>query len=195
MGVSSILIIAFALAMDAFVAAVSSGMVVCDKRIGYMLKFGLYFGFFQFAMTVIGFFASYSLSRHIISLAPWIAFALLGFLGINMIYGSMKKEDETSGNMKTTGEIMSTKNMIILAVATSIDAMAVGISFSFLEVDIFFAGGVIGVVAFVLSFLGYYFGCRLSKINIIKKYTGFIGGGALLLIGAKILIENFADKV
>ncbi|MDL2248495.1 manganese efflux pump MntP family protein [Tyzzerella sp. OttesenSCG-928-J15] len=188
MGFATIFLTAIGLSMDAFAISLSSGM--CLKQINFLkaLKFGLFFGFFQFAMPVLGFFLAFSFSEYIQAFDHWVAFILLCFIGGKMIYETFGDEDLACDTDNNDESITNTKNMLIMAVATSIDAMAVGISFAFLKVDVLSASVIIGVITCLLSIIGVFLGNKVS--GIFQKSAGRIGGIILILIGAKILLEH-----
>lgn len=182
MDYGTIFLIAASLAMDAFAVSISNGVSVrgFDKKDA--LRQGLYFGGFQFAMPLAGWFLGSSVKAYIEAVDHWIAFFLLAVIGGNMIRESVKGEDAPGESALTA------KVLLLQAVATSIDALAVGISFALLDVNILTAGLVIGVVAFVLSFLGGVLGKGLGSF--LQAKAAFAGGVVLILIGGKILAEH-----
>ena len=176
------ILIAFSLAIDSFSVSISRGMINPNgKMFVEALKVGFFFGFFQAFMPLIGWLAGVSVIDLISDFDHWIAFGLLTFIGLRMIYESIKAES------KKIVSSSSLSILLILAIATSIDAMAVGLSFSFLEVSIVMPAIIIGVVTFSLSFLGVYigkeFGGYFAKI-------GILGGLILIGIGMRILMEH-----
>lgn len=175
-------LIALSLAMDAFAVSISNGVSVrgfCGRD---AVRQGLYFGGFQFLMPVIGWLLGSSVKNAVEAVDHWIAFFLLAVIGGNMIWESLKKED---GPKET---VLTARVLLLQAVATSIDALAVGISFALLEVNILTAGLLIGVVSFVLSFLGGILGRGLG--GFLQAKAAFVGGVVLILIGGKILAEH-----
>jgi len=167
--------------MDAFAVAVCAGLAMPKMAVRKALIIGLYFGVFQALMPLMGYFAATLFADKIIAYDHWIAFALLVFLGIKMIAGSFKEKPDS-------GEIsVKPSKMLPLAVATSIDALAVGVSFAFLRVVILPAVALIGVTTFVISAagvkIGNVFGAKL------KSKAELAGGIILVLIGIKILFE------
>jgi len=181
MSIIEIFLIALALSMDAFAVAVCLGLRH-KASVGNMLTVGLYFGVFQAMMPLIGYFAASAFADSIESCDHWIAFALLSFLGVRMIVGSFREDDEDAGAS------LDHKVMIPLAVATSIDALAVGISFAVIRADILPAVAVIGAVTFVIAMLGVRIGSVFgSKIS---SKAELAGGIILVLIGVKILLEH-----
>jgi len=182
MDLISILLIAVALAMDAFAVSITGGVCSLKMKVGEALKFGLYFGTFQFFMPVAGWALSLGFREFIEGYDHWVAFGLLCIIGIRMIVASFRKGEEKTFNMT------SFKNMLMLAVATSIDALAVGVSFAFLRIFVVFPAAIIGVVAFLFSFIGYYIGCRTGKL--FGNRIELAGGIILIGIGVKILAEH-----
>lgn len=176
--------IAVSLAMDAFAVSVSNGLLLPKIRIRNAVTFGLYFGAFQFAMPLVGYLLASSFSVYIEAFDHWIAFILLAIIGINMIKESFSEEEKD--NQK---EVMSPKNLITLAIATSIDALAVGVTFAIVpSVNIWISCSVIGIVAFVLSYIGVMLGKKIS--GVFQSYAERVGGYILVIIGLKILIEH-----
>ena len=175
-------VIALALSMDAFAVAICKGLSV--KKVGakHILTAGVYFGGFQALMPLIGFVLGYKFERFIVSVDHWIAFVLLAVIGGNMIKEALVGEDDE------VNDSFSFKTMLPLALATSIDALAVGISFAFLGVDIVTAALLIGVTTFVISgagiVVGNIFGAKY------KSKAELAGGIVLILIGLKILLEH-----
>ena len=178
MSLFSIFMIGIGLSMDAFAVSIARGMTMKkEDLLRYALTLGFFFGVFQAVMPLIGWWAGSYFQEFIASIDHWIAFGLLAIIGGNMIRESLRGE-----------ESLTLKTILILAVATSIDALAVGISFAFLQVHIWTAITVIGVTTFVLSFIAVYLGNRLG--DLLEKYAGILGGIILILIGTKILLEH-----
>lgn len=188
--------LAVGLSMDAFAVSVCTGLTMpkTDAAVSTLKKsliVGLYFGIFQAVMPLIGYMAATQFADKIVAYDHWIAFILLCFLGGKMIAGSLKKEENFKSPQKTEEEADSSlkpAKMLPLAVATSIDALAVGISFAFLRVNIVPAVSFIGITTLILSMLGVkignIFGARF------KSKAEFVGGVILILIGLKILLEH-----
>ncbi|MBC8530541.1 manganese efflux pump MntP [Gehongia tenuis] len=187
MSILEILLIAVGLAMDAFAVSICNGITVRDFGKREALLQGAYFGLFQFAMTAIGYFAGRSVSVYIENIDHWVAFGLLVVIGGHMIYESLTHKEEgcTKGDAKT---LMSPKRMTLMAVATSIDALAVGVSLAILSVNIWLSAAVIGVVAFAFGFGGGFLGRKVGSL--IQKWAEVAGGGILVLTGVKILVEH-----
>lgn len=181
----SILFIALSLSMDSFTVAISNGILLNNTKILIGVKFGLFFGGFQFIMPVIGYFSSKLLGNKILVFDHWIAFLLLTLIGGKMIIETFK---ENEIEIKSDKRITSFKNLTILAIATSIDALAVGVSLYMMQINIWVSSFIIGVVAFILSFFGIIIGKKLGKL--FSKNAERIGGGILIFIGIKILAEH-----
>lgn len=182
MGFFELLLIAVGLSMDAFAVSVCKGLSVKKASFRHAALVGLYFGGFQALMPLIGFLLGFKFERFIVSVDHWIAFALLAFIGGNMIREAFAGDDEE------LNDSFSFKTMLPLAVATSIDALAVGISFAFLGVNIVNAASLIGVTTFLISALGLVVGSVFGAKY--KSKAEFAGGAILILIGLKILLEH-----
>lgn len=182
MGIVELILIAIGLSMDAFAVAIGKGLSVNKIKIGHAASVAVWFGGFQALMPIIGYFLGVSFASLVESIDHWIAFCLLGFIGFNMIHESLSKDCERSNSD------FSAKQMFPLAIATSIDALAVGVSLAFLKEPIFAAATTIGITTAMLSAVGLYighaFGCRY------KSKAEFMGGAVLILIGIKILVEH-----
>ncbi len=183
METATIFFIAIGLAMDAFAVAVASGFSVRRLRLNYALKIAFFFGFFQSAMPVIGWMVGYGFRDFISKIDHWIAFLLLTFIGIKMIYEAKVLKEEERELVS-----MNTYSLFLLSVATSIDAFAVGFSLSALNVSIINPALVIGGVTFLLSLSGVYAGNRFGHLFESKIET--LGGIILICIGLKILLEH-----
>ncbi|MDR0198441.1 MAG: manganese efflux pump MntP family protein [Methanomassiliicoccaceae archaeon] len=183
MSIAELFLIALALSMDAFAVAVCLGLRH-KATAGNMFIVGSYFGLFQAVMPLIGYFAATLFVDTIVGYDHWIAFALLSFLGARMIAGSFKDNDA----LRNGSGSLRPGVMLPLAVATSIDALAVGISFAVIDVNIAPAVLIIGVVTFALAMLGVRIG-EVFGMRIGSK-AEFAGGVILILIGVKILLEH-----
>ena len=184
MGFIELLLIAVGLSMDAFAVAVCKGLSVGKRGWRHFLAVGLWFGGFQALMPAIGYLLGTTFEKYITSVDHWVAFVLLGLIGGNMLKEGFSREEEKEENTS-----FGFRAMLPLAVATSIDALAVGITFALLpEVNIFSAVGLIGVTTFCLSALG------LKVGNIFglkyKSKAEVAGGIILILMGLKILLEH-----
>lgn len=183
-----IFLIGIGLSMDAFAVAICKGLAMPNKvdKKGALL-IALYFGVFQAVMPALGWLLGSQFARYVTRLAPWIAFVLLAWIGGNMIRESLSKEEREK---EETGSV-SHKELLVLAVATSIDALAVGVTFSMLELAVSIAVAVIliGCTTFVISLAGVYVGNVFGAKY--KSKAEFVGGAILILIGVKILLEHF----
>lgn len=177
-----IFLIGVALSMDAFAVSICKGLSVKKVSAKHVLTVGVYFGGFQALMPTLGFLLGYRFESFITSIDHWIAFILLALIGGNMIREALGKDEEHEN------DDFSFKAMLPLAVATSIDALAVGISFAFLGVDIVQAALLIGATTFVLSGVGIFVGNIFGSKY--KSKAEFLGGVVLILIGLKILLEH-----
>ena len=182
MGYIELFIIAVGLSMDAFAVAIAKGLSVQRVTPRHSLCVGGWFGGFQALMPLLGFYLGVTFSKFVESVDHWIAFILLGIIGFNMI------REAASCEKVVPDPDFSARTMFLMAVATSIDALAVGVSFAVLSVEIWSAIAIIGVTTFVLSIIGLkignIFGCRY------KSKAEFLGGLVLLLLGVKILVEH-----
>lgn len=181
MGLWELFVIALGLSMDAFAVSICKGLSTKRCSIKHMMTCGLYFGLFQGAMPLIGYLLGSQFESLVSAIAPYIAFALLAMIGYNMIREA-REDDET------VDDDFSMKAMIPLAVATSIDALAIGVSFAFLQVNIIPAVSFIGVTTFVCCM----FGVKIGSIfgSKYKQGAEFFGGLVLILMGFKILMEH-----
>lgn len=182
MSIVELLILAVGLSMDAFAVSICKGLSLGKISAKHMCAAGAWFGGFQALMPLIGYFLGSFFADLITQYAHWIAFVLLGFLGFNMIQEARGEEGEMDGRMDA-------RNMFLLAVATSIDALAVGVTFAFLKVALVPAVCFIGAVTFVCSAIGVkagsVFGARY------RTKAEICGGIILILIGLKILLEGW----
>ncbi len=187
MSLLELFIIAVALSMDAFAVSICKGLCMPKMNWNNGVIAGLYFGGFQSGMPLIGYLLGSQFKEAITAFDHWIAFILLGAIGLNMIKESFSKEEEE----ECESSPMAPKNMIPLAIATSIDALAVGVTFAFLQVQIVPAVSFIGATTFTLSTLGVkvgnVFGTRY------KSKAEFAGGLILILMGIKILTQHLLE--
>ena len=182
MGMMELFLIAVGLSMDAFAVAVCKGLALRKVNLGQMALVGLWFGGFQALMPLAGYFVGVQFKEQITAIDHWIAFALLAIIGGNMIRESLSKEEECPDAS------LSVKAMLPMAVATSIDALAVGVSFAFLSVNIGAAVSFIGVITFALSMVGVKVGSLFGAKY--KSKAELAGGVILILMGLKILLEH-----
>lgn len=183
----TIILTGFALAMDAFAVSITKGMTL--KKINFYIaaKIAIFFGAFQGIMPFIGWFAGIRFESYITSIDHWIAVILLSFIGLKMIFEAYE-ENRNPELTVTYDNDLSNKELIVLSIATSIDALAVGVTFAFLNIDILPVCLSIGIITFVLCFLGVIIGKNLGSI--FKNYAQIIGGVILILIGFNILNEH-----
>lgn len=178
-----IIMLAVGLAMDAFAVSISCGLCVVKNRVINAFKAALFFGVFQWGMLSLGWLAGYAFRTFIEPVDHWIAFALLAFIGIRMWKESLSGEPEPL-------DLTSLKLLLTLALATSIDAFAAGISLTALGYHILFPSIIVGVITLTLSFLGVLLGCWLTQYTRLRKYLDRIGALILIGIGIKILLEH-----
>lgn len=185
MGFFEIFMIGVGLSMDAFAVAICKGLSMGKIKLKNVFTIGLFFGGFQAAMPAAGYLLGKQFEEYIVSVDHWIAFALLAFIGGKMIADAVRGEEEEEPGK---GSSLDIKELFVLAIATSIDALAVGISFAFLRVDIVSAVTAIGITTFVLSCIGVLIGNRFGTRY--KDKAALAGGVILILIGVKILLEH-----
>ena len=181
MSVIELILIGISLSMDAFAVSICKGLSVGKIKPKHMLIAGLWFGGFQALMPLIGYLLGSTFEQYITSIDHWVAFILLGIIGINMIKESRETENDLDASF-------GFKAMLVLAVATSIDALAVGITFAFLKVDILLAITLIGITTFAFSAAGIKIGSVFGAKY--KSKAEFFGGAVLVFLGIKILIEH-----
>lgn len=182
MDIFSMFFLAVGLAMDAFSVSITRGMTLkCNFKHAFIIA--LFFGGFQALMPVAGWLAGEQLAALVEVWTPWIAFLLLLLVGGKMIYEGLREEDD-----EDVCKVFSLKDILILSVATSIDAFAVGVSFAFLNTPILMPILIIGLVTFGLSFLGCYIGKKMG--HFLGNRIEILGGAILIAIGLKILLEN-----
>ncbi|MCM1082236.1 MAG: manganese efflux pump MntP family protein [Clostridium sp.] len=195
MGIAELFILAIGLSMDAFAVSVCKGLETKKITIKQMLLAGVWFGGFQALMPAIGYLLGQAFAGAIKKYDHWVAFFLLVLIGANMLKEAFSKEDaeednadKNNGGKDSEKDCFGVKTMLVMAVATSIDALAVGVTFAFLKVNIFAAVSFIGVITFVFSFIG----VKIGNIFGAKyeKKAQMAGGIILILIGLKILLEH-----
>ncbi len=187
MGFFELFLIALGLSMDAFAVAICKGLATPKIRLRHMVTVGLWFGGFQALMPMIGYFLGTTFREYIEAYDHWIAFVLLGFIGANMI------REALSGGEEESDSCFGCKTMFVMAVATSIDALAVGLTFALLpDVNIFVAVGSIGVITFVMAALGVVLGNVFGAKY--KSRAELVGGAILVAMGIKILVEHLITK-
>lgn len=182
MGIIELILLSIGLGMDAFAVSICKGISMKKMDWKKACIIGLYFGGFQAIMPIIGYFLGSTFESFITSFDHWVAFILLAVIGGNMIKETFSKENEN-----INGDV-GFKTMIILAIATSIDALAVGITFAFFNVNLLLAITLIGIITFALSVIGTKIGNRFG--DKYKSKAELAGGIILILIGLKILLEH-----
>lgn len=182
---ATILLIAVALAVDAFAVALAAGVSLCNVSPRQTFRLAWHFGFFQCGMNIIGWAAGLTIRSLIESVDHWIAFGLLAFVGMHMIFEALHGAAEEQKTDPTRG-----KTLVLLSVATSIDALAVGLSFAVLNISIWYPALVIGVVATALTAFGLHLGCLVGSTSRLGKRAEIVGGLVLIAIGIKILYEH-----
>ncbi|MDR1949785.1 MAG: manganese efflux pump MntP family protein [Spirochaetaceae bacterium] len=207
----SVVLIGLSLAMDAFAVSISSGITIRNLRVFHILRGSLFFGFFQFIMPLAGWYLGHSFSAYIEAFDHWIAFALLVLIGGKMIREGIAVKRQADGEAargegpntegregegrrveRRPADIRGLRTLVTLAVATSIDALAVGVSFSIMVENIWTSAALIGGITFFVCLTGFEFGIRLRRgIGFIfERWAPVAGGGVLLAIGVKILAEH-----
>ncbi|VAW42604.1 Putative manganese efflux pump MntP [hydrothermal vent metagenome] len=182
MSLSTIFLIAVALAVDAFAVALAAGIALPRVSWRHTFRLAWHFGLFQAGMNIIGWALGFSIRHLIERVDHWLAFALLAFVGGRMIIEALKTEEAAERGDPTRG-----RTMVILAVATSIDALAVGLSFAVLKVSIWFPAFVIGIVAALLTALGIHLGHFAGHSSRLGPRVEIVGGLVLIIIGLNIL--------
>lgn len=177
-----IILVALGLSMDAFAVAVCKGLAIKKINFKQMLIVGLWFGGFQALMPALGYILGTTFSQYIDTFDHWIAFGLLCIIGINMIREAFSKEEDKDDDS------LGFRTMLLMAIATSIDALAVGVTFAFLHVNLLIAVLAIGVITLVVSCVGVKIG-NVFGVK-FKKPAELVGGGILILLGIKILLEH-----
>lgn len=183
----SILLTAFALSMDAFAVSVTKGITLKKINMKISLKIALFFGLFQGIMPFLGWAAGIRFESYITSIDHWIAFFLLSFIGLKMIFDAREDDKQVSYDTRCINDL-NNKELIVLSIATSIDALAIGVSFAFLNIDIIPICLSIGIITFLMCFIGVLIGKKIG--NVFKGYAQIAGGIILILIGLNILNEH-----
>lgn len=186
MGTAALLFIAVGLAMDAFAVSIASGLAIKQLKIRHALRIGLFFGLFQALMPVVGWLAGLSLRSLIENIDHWIAFGLLSFIGCRMIRESFRMEQDK----EKLHDPLNVYVLLTLSVATSIDALAAGVSFAFLNISIAAPVIMIGIVTFLFSCAGVYIGDRAG--HFFERKIEILGGIILICIGIIILVKHLA---
>jgi manganese efflux pump family protein len=179
MGFFVVISISIGLAMDAFAVSMTNGATLKQLRFKRVLLIAFFFGFFQTFMTLLGWYAGASIKGYLMSLDIWIAFILLVLVGVKMIYDSFKTEEHSDKKS------MGISTILLLAIATSLDALAVGLSLSFMKIEIIFPSIIIGLVTFILSMAGVYIGKKIG--DYLGNKVELFGGILLVIIGILVL--------
>ena len=182
MGIIEIIVVSISLAMDAFAVAICKGLSMKKMNWKNAVIIALYFGVFQGLMPVVGYFLGTTFGSFIESVDHWIAFILLLLIGLSMIKDAVSSKERKEDNK------VDVKTMVVLAIATSIDALAVGITFAFFEVNISLAALIVGAVTFMLSIIGVWIGNKFG--GQFQNKAKLAGGIVLIIIGLKILLEH-----
>lgn len=188
MGLAELLMIGVGLSMDAFAVAVCKGLGMSRVNWRHAFLIALFFGGFQALMPLVGWALGTQFAALITPVDHWIAFVLLAVIGGKMLVDAVRGDDDDGAESASNADTLDVKELVMLAVATSIDALAVGITFAFLGVNIAGAVAVIGVTTFVLSFVGVAVGNQFGAR--FEKPASIVGGMVLILIGLKILLEH-----
>ena len=186
MDLLSLFLIAVGLSMDAFAVSVCKGLATPKYKLKYSMICGAWFGGFQALMPAVGYLLGVNFKKYITAIDHWIAFVLLALIGFNMIREALKNDDEGADPSFTA------KSMSLLAVATSIDALAIGITFAFLDVNIVAAVLFIGVCTFVISAAGVKIGSAFGTR--FKSKADIAGGAILIILGLRILVEHLMNS-
>ena len=184
MSIFEIVLISIGLAMDAFGVSIGKGLTMPVGENGRKVTSAFLFGLFQFLMPLIGWLIGRQFIDVISDWDHWIIFGLLSYLGIAMIREGLSDDDEEDDDKQFLG----VWEMVMLSVATSLDAMAVGLTFAFLPINVWEASTMIGVITFAISLVGVYLGKFMGRF--VGKYADIVGGGVLILIGTKILLQH-----
>ena len=183
MGFLELFLIAVGLSMDAFAVSIGKGLGMRKLDVRQALVIALFFGGFQALMPVIGWVLGEQFAHYVTAVAHWIAFALLVFIGAKMVWDARNEESDASEASR-----LDLKELVMLAIATSIDALAVGVSFAFLDVNIAPSAALIGITTFTLSLVGVAIGNRFGARW--EKPAAIVGGIVLILIGVKVLLQG-----
>ncbi len=184
MSVFEIILISIGLAMDAFGVSIGKGLSMPVGENGRKVTLAFLFGLFQFLMPVMGWLIGRQFIDVISEWDHWIIFGLLGYLGIAMIREGLSDETDEDDDKRFLG----VWEMMMLSVATSLDAMAVGLTFAFMPINVWEASTMIGVITFGISLIGIYLGKFMGQF--VGRYADILGGGVLILIGTKILLQH-----
>lgn len=187
MSIFEIVLISIGLAMDAFGVSIGKGLTMPVGENGRKVTLAFLFGLFQFLMPLIGWLIGRQFIDVISDWDHWIIFGLLGYLGIAMIREGLSDDDDDDDE-DDDKQFLGVWEMVMLSVATSLDAMAVGLTFAFLPINVWEASTMIGIITFGISLIGVYLGKFMGQF--VGKYADIVGGGVLILIGTKILLQH-----
>lgn len=187
MRIWELLLLAAGLAMDAFAVSLCQGLSLKRLRYSQAAIIALCFGFFQAFMPVLGWLLGTQFEEYIVQYDHWIAFALLSFIGGKMLFDAFKPQSHDD-EQTALHEKLKASELLLLSVATSIDALAVGVTFAFLQTDIVSAAGIIGIITFAICFVGVLIGHKFGAK--FQNKAEIAGGVVLILIGIKILLEH-----
>ncbi|MBU4332947.1 MAG: manganese efflux pump MntP family protein [Candidatus Omnitrophica bacterium] len=183
MNLLTTILIALSLSMDAFAVSIASGVIIKKQKIKNALKFGLSFGVFQMIMPIVGWLGGRSFVHMIEGIDHWLAFGLLSLVGVKMIMEAGKID-----SLERSDSNVSYRVLMILSIATSIDALVVGLSLSFLNVSIIMPVVIIGIITFVMSYAGFFIGNKFGEF--FEKKIEIVAGLILIGIGIKILFGH-----
>lgn len=183
MSLFTVSLIAIGLAMDCLAVAITSGLAIKKLHMHHALRIAFFFGFFQALMPIVGWFAGRGLKGFVSTWDHWIAFILLGGIGVKMIYEAQKLPDE-----KKDFNPLNFFVLLLLSLATSIDALAIGVSFAFLQVRLFISVILIGVITFLVSFSGVFLGHHTG--HFFENKMELAGGVILIIMAFKVLLEH-----
>ncbi|MFC1495016.1 manganese efflux pump MntP family protein [Thermodesulfobacteriota bacterium] len=179
----TIILLAFALAMDAFAVSIASGMAIKDLRVKHSFIIAVWFGLFQAIMPLLGWISGVKLQRFISEIDHWVVFGLLLFIGSKMIYEAFQID-----SVKERSDPMDVRVLFALSIATSLDAFAAGVSFALLNVSVVTPVIIIGIITFIMSFTGVWIGNRGT--HFFEKKMEAAAGVVLISIGLKVLLEH-----
>jgi putative Mn2+ efflux pump MntP len=186
----SVILIGLSLSLDALAGSVSSGVSIKGLKLFYIIRASFCFGLFQFLMPLIGYAVGRTFISYIEAYDHWVAFALLAFIGGKMLKDALSAKPNAEG--AADADIRSFGTLLVLAVATSIDALAVGVSFSVTGDNILTSAAIIGVITFAVCFAGFEFGKRIGRL--FEKRAAVAGGLILIALGVKILVEHLIER-
>ena len=186
----AVLFIALSLSMDAFAVSVSSGVGIRNLRFFHALRASFFFGLFQFLMPMTGWYLGSAFVSHIEAFDHWVVFGLLAFIGGKMLFEAIRqgKDSGPEAERRNAADIRNIKTLLLLSVATSIDALAAGIGLGILGHGVWLSAALIGGITFAVCLCGFEFGRRIGAM--LEKWAQIAGGLVLIAIGVKILIQH-----